>query len=462
MNLAEKFKSKYPEIIDSFEKSSVKISTEKLDNILQNNTKYNLRFTKIYSDFTYESFINESLEMKNYYTLKNFHKERTFRILKELERDITSEGKEEIEFYARELKKDENFIYEISEISEVFVAYILNYILEENDSKYNENLKMILLEIKKFSSLTYRLPKKFTLEDAIIKFFKHRFRTLKIKSQKEREYDFFKSLKNSYLFDFMCKFDIVLTTQTKENNELFMKTDNYSEKYDEKKILDIDPKKSYSSDLIIHFKKAMSSNDIATQYLSFYHIIEYYFDSLYNEYIISEMKGWLADPQLSLDKGSDILKFVDKAKKFKGKSSKDGQGNESDALRLVLDKYVKLDKLTMKLRDNYTKERVKKIYGVNINETNILEFYRRNSVKFLEDNLNIDFNSKDSACSNIRKRIYNTRNSLVHNKDSYNLKKYHPYDDEEELRKEIPLIKMIAMEIIINTSNDIDIDNKNK
>lgn len=61
MNLAEKFKSKYPEIIDSFEKSSVKISTEKLDNILQNNTKYNLRFTKIYSDFTYESFINESL-----------------------------------------------------------------------------------------------------------------------------------------------------------------------------------------------------------------------------------------------------------------------------------------------------------------------------------------------------------------------------------------------------------------
>lgn len=206
----------------------------------------------------------------------------------------------------------------------------------------------------------------------------------------------------------------------------------------------------------------MSSNDIATQYLSFYHIIEYYFDSLYNEYIISEMKGWLADPQLSLDKGSDILKFVDKAKKFKGKSSKDGQGNESDALRLVLEKYVKLDKLTMKLRDNYTKERVKKIYGVNINETNILEFYRRNSVKFLEDNLNIDFNSKDSACSNIRKRIYNTRNSLVHNKDSYNLKKYHPYDDEEELRKEIPLIKMIAMEIIINTSNDIDIDNKNK
>lgn len=360
MNLAEKLKSKYPEIIDSFEKSSVKISTEKLDNILQNNTKYNLKFTKIYSDFTYESFINDSLEMKDYYTLKNFHEERTFRILKELERDITSEGKEEIEFYARELKKDENFIYEISEISEVFVAYILKYILEENDSKYNENLKMILLEIKEFSSLTYRLPKNFTLEDAIIKFFKHRFRTLKIKSQKEREYDFFKSLKNSYLFDFMCKFDIVLTTQTKENNELFMKTDNYSEKYDEKKILDIDPKKSYSSDLIIHFKKAMSSNDIATQYLSFYHIIEYYFDSLYNEYIISEMKGWLADPQLSLDKGSDILKFVDKAKKFKGKSSKDGQGNESDALRLVLEKYVDLDKLKMKLRDNYTKERVKK------------------------------------------------------------------------------------------------------
>lgn len=204
----------------------------------------------------------------------------------------------------------------------------------------------------------------------------------------------------------------------------------------------------------------MSSTDIATQYLSFYHIIEYYFDSLYNEYIIAEMKRWFANPQLSLDKDSDILKFVDKAKKFKGKSSKDGQGNESDALLLVLENYVDLKNLKEKLSTNFTKEKVKKIYGVNIDENNILDFYKRNSVKFLEDKYKINFNSKKSKTvySNIRNRIYDTRNSLVHNKDRYNLKKYHPYDDESELRKEIPLIKMIAMEIIISTSNKINID----
>ena len=190
-------------------------------------------------------------------------------------------------------------------------------------------------------------------------------------------------------------------------------------------------------------------------------IIENYFDSLYNEYIITDMKRWLADPQLSLDRDSDILKFVDKAKKFKGKSSKDGRGNESDALLLVLNNYIDLEKLKVKLSTNFTNEKVKKIYGVNIDENNILDFYERNSVKFLEDKYKINFNSKDpkTVYSNIRNRIYDTRNSLVHNKDSYNLKKYHPYDDENELRKEIPLIKVIAMEIIISTSDKIDIDN---
>ena len=88
----------------------------------------------------------------------------------------------------------------------------------------------------------------------------------------------------------------------------------------------------------------MSSNDIATQYLSYYHIIEYYFDSVYNKYVVEEVKNWLRDPQISLEEDSSILYLVDKAKKIRGKTSEDGQGNEFDALRLVLKKYVDIAK----------------------------------------------------------------------------------------------------------------------
>ena len=200
----------------------------------------------------------------------------------------------------------------------------------------------------------------------------------------------------------------------------------------------------------------MSSNDIATQYLSYYHIIEYYFDTLYNKYIIEQMKRWMKDPQISLDEDASILKLVDKAKKLKGKTSEDGQGNEFDALRLVLERYVDIEKLKLKLEKNYSKKSIKEIYGVNIEEPNIYEFYKEKSVDFLDNNLKIDFNNDDTAYRNIRNRIYKTRNSLVHSKDNYTFKTYNPYDDERDLKKEIPLIKIIAMEIIINTSEEIE------
>lgn len=454
MNLIEKIELKYPRLIKRLENQGIEKSTSKLDDILESTDNYMLKYTKIYSDFTYESFINESFEMERYY---RFYNARNRNIHNVEEDDIDLEEAEVMEFYAKEIPENVHFIYEISEISEVFIAYILNFILGSDNSVYLSNLYQYLF-IRLGRSPYYRdeeIEEATTFEDLIIELFKRSFRTLKMKSREERSYKFFKELKNSYLFDFMCKFDIALTTQTKENNRLFMESDRSLASYTEKKSLEIVPKSIYESNLIIHFKKAMSSEDISTQYLSFYHIVEYYFDSLYNEDIVAKMRAWLIDPQISLDDDSSILKFVDKAKKIKGQSSEDGQGNEFDAFLLVLVKFIDLDKLKMKLRD-LTRERMKKEYQVKIDEPNMLDFYGRNSVKFLGDNLNINFSDDNAALKNIRNRVYNTRNSLVHSKDSYTLKTYHPYDDEEALRKEIPLIKTIAIEIIVNSSQRIN------
>lgn len=446
MSLADKLRSEYPTLIKRYEEQGIKISTERLDNILLNENKYKLRFTKIYSNFTYESLINESIPLPLFYR-RNWNS---------LDEDNKVEKEEIIGFYKREIDGDKSFIYEISEISEEFIAYILKYILDSNDSEYIKNLRRYIVSGRRYRRDYSKYNQEYTLDDLIIEIFKYSNKTLKIKSKKERDYHFFKSLKNSYLFDFMCKFDVVLTTQTKENNRLFMRYDKYIEKYNEERLLNIVPKLKYNPDLIIHFKKAMSSNDIATQYLSYYHIIEYYFDAVYNKYVVEEVKNWLRDPQIYLEEDSSILKLVDKVKKLKGKTSEDGQGNEFDALRLVLEKYVDIDKLKLKLEENYSKERIKKIYGVNIEESNICEFYKRKSVGFLGDNLMLDFNKEEAAYSNIRNRIYKTRNSLVHSKDNYAFKTYHPYDDEKYLKKEIPLIKMIAIEIIIKSSEIID------
>lgn len=443
MSLAKKIEGNYQKIVNTFVEKGIEISTDKLDSSLKDIKKYQFNYTKMYSENTYEAFLNLPLEIKRNQQL--FYSDE----IKE------SHEIKEIDFYQRNVEEQKKCIYEISEISDIYIAYILNYILESRNEVYIKNLDRILRSA--LFNCEFGLYEQFnTLEDYIIDEFKRTYITLKIKSKKSTDYEVLKSLKNSYLFNFMCTFDIVLTTQTKENNSLFTKSDKYIRKYDKERLLEIVPSHKYNSDLIIHFKKAMSSNDIATQYLSYYHIIEYYFDTLYNKYIIEQMKRWMKDPQISLDEDASILKLVDKAKKLKGKTSEDGQGNEFDALRLVLERYVDIEKLKLKLEKNYSKKSIKEIYGVNIEEPNIYEFYKEKSVDFLDNNLKIDFNNDDTAYSNIRNRIYKTRNSLVHSKDNYTFKTYNPYDDERDLKKEIPLIKIIAMEIIINTSEEIE------
>lgn len=55
--------------------------------------------------------------------------------------------------------------------------------------------------------------------------------------------------------------------------------------------------------------------------------------------------------------------------------------------------------------------------------------------------------------SQLAKRIYYIRNSLVHSKSGKNNERYKPYSDEMQLQKEIPLAQAIAELIIINSSS---------
>lgn len=449
MDLIEKIELELPSLTRNLYSIGVKRSSKKLDDILNSIGEYKIRHTKFYTKFFYESFINNSFELERifrWYDSENRNNSMEDEIF-----DI--EGKT-IDFHLKDFPDDSSFIYEISEISEVFIACIIKFILYSNNDEYVYNLKrFLMIRLKRYThkfNFDVIGENNLSVDGLIIEAFKSSFKTIKIKSKHEKNYEFFKDLKNSYLFDFMCKFDIAITTQMKENNIFFMSS-RVNAGYNRQGLLEIIPKSIYNSDLIIHFKKAMSSEDIATKYLSFYHIIEYYFDSLYNQRIIENLRKWFIDPQICLLDDHTILNIVDEAKKLKGKSIEDGQGNEFEAFKLVLEKYIDLNKLKMKLKA-FTKERMEKLYGVKINEANMLDFYKNQSVGFLSKEFKINFNDDNSVLNNIRNRIYQTRNSLVHSKDSYTLKTYNPYDDEKDLRKEIPLIKTIAIEIIVNSS----------
>lgn len=52
-------------------------------------------------------------------------------------------------------------------------------------------------------------------------------------------------------------------------------------------------------------------------------------------------------------------------------------------------------------------------------------------------------------------RIYRTRNSIVHSKES-DKARYTPFRDDRILVKEVPLLRFISEQIIINTSKLVE------
>lgn len=113
-----------------------------------------------------------------------------------------------------------------------------------------------------------------------------------------------------------------------------------------------------------------------------------------------------------------------------------GQGNELESLKYVLKEYVQIENLKNKL---------------NVLDKDLIVFYQNNKVAFCKAPI-IPWNDAGGVYTQLAKRIYFTRNSLVHSKSGKNKERYKPYKDEKELQKEIPLVRMIAEMIIINSS----------
>ena len=441
MTIVEKLRLKFPKFIQNAERAGIEITTQRLDSILDNSENYTFKHTKIYSDNTYESILNVPSEVeKNYY----------FEMLRSLGKEV-NEKEEKDSFFEEAIPNDRNFSCEISGISDVFIAHILNYMLEQEDSYSIHNLWSLL---PRMIFENDNKPFK-TIEDYILYRFKYNFITLKIKSKEKHNYKFFKEIKNSYLFEYMCKYNLPITTQRKEQNKLFTKLyNNRRFSFYNKEKSEINPERKYNAELIIHFKKAMTTEDISTKYLAFYHILEYFFDTLYNQNIVESVKSWFRDPQIDLSDDQTILEWVESIRKFKGKSIEDGQGNEAEAFKFVLKQFVVFDKFKAKLK-MYTKDRLLKDYGIIIAERDLLEFYKRNTVDYIGEGLKIDFSNDETIIKTIQKRVYAIRNSLVHSKDSYIFKSFNPYDDETTLKKEIFLIKLLAIEIITESSENI-------
>lgn len=253
--------------------------------------------------------------------------------------------------------------------------------------------------------------------------------TIKITVNKTKEIEYLLQLAYSFMFQIMYKFKTACIRFSNMEN-LLQQSDFHRGigKNSSPSNLQI-PRLIYRDYIIDYYSVALSSIDPFAQYLSYYHIIEYFFDLVFDQKILNYLKSTLEQTSnfsINEKKHKDLIKTLKAEIK---------KNNELESLKLVLKEYININEL----QDKLSKEQI--------------EYFQQNKVSFSHAQT-IFFNHNQNSITHLAQRIYQTRNALVHSKES-NVRRYKPYQDSEELIKEIPLIKLVAEQVIINSSTPL-------
>lgn len=244
---------------------------------------------------------------------------------------------------------------------------------------------------------------------------------------------------NSFLFNFCYNYGYSFRVMNSLDELLNIRYRDKNSSYKDEELNA--PRLSYKQDLTEHYHMAVSSEDPFVQFIGFYHIMEYFYEEIYKEGVINNVKEILLDPSFSTKRKKDIMKLVDLINK---KRTENTVGSELEALELTLSKYIDIEKIREKLNEI---------------DKDIIDYYKNNTVNFSNGDVVDLRGDKKIIFKKLANRVYKTRNSLVHSKSNevrVNERGiYKPFKDSKALLKEIPLLKTISEEIIIKSASEL-------
>lgn len=245
----------------------------------------------------------------------------------------------------------------------------------------------------------------------------------------------FRSRKTSFVFDFMYRSGIALV-EFSDIVDMFHINNVDRGRYDLSQI-DTPPLRNYSVDVVDYYRLALASNDSYIKYISFYHIMEFFFDEVFKKKLVNDLQSKITHPDFSYKNEEKIYEIAQFVKNRFQINNDAGQGNELESLKFVLGEYIIIDEV---------KDRIENISPGSV------QYYQTTKVQFCSAPT-IPWADMNGVYTHIAKRIYYTRNSLVHSKSGKNQTRYRPYKDDIYLQREIPLVKAIAELIIIHSSS---------
>lgn len=262
-----------------------------------------------------------------------------------------------------------------------------------------------------------------------------RIYTVKIASPRKCSLTEFKHMLDAYIFNIAYNYNISLAVAEFTNERIFRRIST-------RRGGQLFPYRKYKQDLTKYYQQAVSSNIPFMQYLAFYHVAEFFFEKISEDETFQVIRNLITRPSFSPYRHEDIRNFYNTIKKKMRDQRDDGVWNEKNGLLLCLKQYV--PDLSV-LKDSI--DRIDR-YAI--------DYYQTTAVAFADDGKIIDFSEEtEKVYSAIRNRIYATRNAIAHSKEGEKLK-YEPFKHDKQLAKELPLIRAVAEEIIINSAEPIN------
>ncbi|EOG7648590.1 hypothetical protein DN35_3468 [Vibrio cholerae] len=260
--------------------------------------------------------------------------------------------------------------------------------------------------------------------------------TLKVTSSSKRTSTEFDKFSSAFLFNISYNTDSALVQQ-RDFDELLRAgriTRTRRSNIDE-----IDPpRRTYVPDLIHHYQLAVGTENPMLEYISYYHIAEHFFESIFTEALVEQVKSKITHPDFSYKRKKDISSLIRDIGKSIKMRDEEITFNEQEGLRLTLKKHVNISDLVVK---------------INEYDNSLLQHYRTNAVPFSgAQAVNLEGDDEELIFKHLAARIYKNRNSIVHSKESEK-SKYTPFRDDKTLVKEVPLIRFISEQIIFSTSS---------
>lgn len=417
--------SKFKEIIKDFFGIKVKLETDELI-LFEIMGEARRLFESNLNKLQFQSFVNELTKYQ--YSKTMISSNNSFECLIKFKdfNPFQNTEREEI------IDEKNNVKYRVDKPS-VYLLFSILISLHDNIGRSGRNY--FFKNFKKNSDYFLKYPNNHdTIE--LVSHLCEDFQSIKITSLQNIDLLTFKKLANAFLFEISYSFDSSVCLVENSIRDIFWTTKHRGKL--RKRINEINaPEKLFDPKLLNYYQRAISNEAIEYQYISLYHIVEYFFDKAYAQDKIQFVSGLINLSNLDNNSSDSITMLIDSIILDYHKI------NEKEQLILTLKTYLNpINDLIDELRSY---------------EPKLIDYFKNNEIPFSKEGGKVDFENKNSSSiiKQLANRIYKTRNELVHRKSKKTM--FIHTEHEKALINETLLLRIISEILIMKDGKSIEI-----